>query len=70
MPRCPKCGEEIDHLVYWEKAWRRAEFEADGEYHDWETHPTDSFYYACPCCGEKLFRSEEKALNFLKRDKK
>jgi hypothetical protein len=69
-PKCPKCGAEIDHLVYYVKELSRAKFwYVDGysEYSNWDTIDTDAetAEYCCPECQEVLFRDEGEAEQFF-----
>jgi transcription initiation factor IIE alpha subunit len=70
MPKCPKCGEEIDGLDNRTNAEVESYFIANnggwGEYlytHNCYLNDGD---YMCPECGEVLFTDEKSALNFLK----
>jgi len=70
MPNCPKCGDLIDHLVYWAYELRRADFyvtRGKVNYDKAETADVDvdSIDYDCPKCDETLFHSEEDAKKFL-----
>jgi len=69
MPKCPKCGEEIDYLKhcqsgreieYIEEAYHHVkivdqEFIDDGKVNDYE----------CPKCNKVLFTDEVEAIAFL-----
>ena len=65
MPRCPKCGAEIDHLAWFEKVWQKAIFNGEN-YSNWDTVSVIEGYYACPKCGAELFGAEEEARKFLR----
>ena len=72
MPKCPKCGKEIDHLVDFSPVWQEYEMtiskNGDAQYDlidDSIPMGTDD-EYVCPECSEVLFTSEEDAINFLK----
>jgi len=67
MPRCPKCGAEINSLDV--KALTIMRFFMHlGEpcYEPTEAQPEDTRFY-CPECGAVLFTSEEEAVKFLKQ---
>jgi len=73
MPKCPKCGKEIDYLVDYSPAWQKYEMRIDknGDAHyefvD-DSLPIDTIddEYECPECSEVLFTDEEEAVKFLK----
>jgi predicted RNA-binding Zn-ribbon protein involved in translation (DUF1610 family) len=65
MPKCPKCGEEIDHLINYCKSWEKFYFDGE-DYNYIDTISTDENEYACPECDETLFYNEEEAIEFLK----
>ena len=70
-PRCPKCGAEIDHLIYNAKELVKASVYLSGdylEYCSWDTLATDydTVEYRCPECDEVLFRDENEAKKFLR----
>jgi predicted RNA-binding Zn-ribbon protein involved in translation (DUF1610 family) len=67
MPKCPKCGKEIDHLHYHVKELARADFDEGGNYWNWDILDTDydTVEYCCPECGGVLFTNEDEALAFL-----
>jgi hypothetical protein len=65
MARCPKCGAEIDHLDYWERAINTGEYWQDG-FHDVITSNVDEYYFLCPECGKILFNDIEAAKKFLR----
>ena len=73
MPKCPKCGKEIDYLVDYSPAWQKYEMRIDknGDAHyefvD-DSLPIDTIddEYECPECGEVLFTDEEEAVKFLR----
>ena len=77
MPRCPKCGKEIDHLVDYSPVWEEYELRVDtnGNVH-WEfmnnSVPMDAKddEYECPECHKVLFTDAEDAINFLKGNTK
>lgn len=71
MPKCPKCGEELDYLLDYSKCEEVYEFslKPDGEIQSEqvdrisEDTPDD---FECPECKEVLFTKEEDAVKFLK----
>ncbi len=78
MPKCPKCGKEIDHLravetvevdliATYDEENEELELEtADAEY--WHGNPIGeqvSLVFSCPQCERDLFYSEEAAKDFL-----
>jgi predicted RNA-binding Zn-ribbon protein involved in translation (DUF1610 family) len=71
-PRCPKCGKEIDYLIYTAKELVKADaYLSDRsivEYHNWDTINVDydTIDYECPECGEVLFHDERDVERFLK----
>jgi hypothetical protein len=74
MPRCPKCGKEIDSLKHYQTCLVKWDFYIDenvNEYFEnedmldgWDSK------WACPECDETLFFDIEDAINFLKGNKK
>ena len=76
MPKCPKCGKEIDHLVYqsYELVTATALLTPADiiDYISWESHgiTRDPPEYKCPECGAVLFNKEEDAEAFLKGEDK
>jgi predicted RNA-binding Zn-ribbon protein involved in translation (DUF1610 family) len=75
MPKCPKCGKEIDFLKnYVSNTTEEFNFSLNDkgepvyEYVDALTYGSNSVY-ACPECGEDLFTNEEDAIEFLKGKK-
>jgi len=79
MPKCPKCGKEIDYLEYYQLTWQYAKARlAKGvfrnsveyylEYHDWkDTGIDEDGGYYCPECEELIAVSEREAIEFLKK---
>jgi DNA-directed RNA polymerase subunit RPC12/RpoP len=69
MPKCPRCGKEINELYLYGKQIQlfRVWFDEDLQ-HEWVNASSDmeSKEYDCPECGETLFTSEEEATEFLK----
>jgi hypothetical protein len=72
MPKCPKCGEEIDHLHYYAYELQKADFDVfdngDFEYNSWDSlcDVKGEPEYCCPECSATLFRSQDEAIKFLK----
>jgi len=65
MPKCPKCGKEIEYLDYTQPA--KASVKPAGgylEYCWWDEYVAEG-EYECPECGEVLFDSEEEAERFF-----
>ena len=67
MPKCPKCGEEIDHLINVCSAWKLYRFYSNGSYEWIDDVSGDVNEYECPECNEVLFTDEAEAQKFLKR---
>jgi hypothetical protein len=72
MPKCPKCGREINSLLLRAKQmhdFRVYEYEGGLEYF-WIGASSDDDLeneeYYCPKCGAILFTNDIDALNFLK----
>jgi DNA-directed RNA polymerase subunit M/transcription elongation factor TFIIS len=76
MAKCPKCGEEIDHLHYYAYELQKADFYLNEDesktYGNWDSlcDIKGEPEYECPECGELLFTSEEEATEFLKPKQK
>lgn len=72
MPKCHKCGEEIDELLARGSTPidRKFTVSSDGSLNWGEAEGYDEVFeeYACPECGEALFRDQSKAIAFLKGD--
>jgi len=71
MPKCPKCGKEIDHLREWDKVWRGFDFTIgeDGfpDYDELDDYPeAGEIEWECPECATVLFYNQERAIEFLK----
>jgi len=72
MPRCPKCGKEIDHLKDFSPVWQEYKMTIDEngnahyEFVDNSTPMDTGDEYECPECEEVLFRDEEEAVRFLR----
>jgi len=75
MPKCPKCGAEIDYLIAYttnlaEEDIFRVDKDGNAEYEEvgldyWDTDTS----FSCPECGKELFHKEEEAIRFLKGEK-
>ena len=71
MSKCYKCGKEIDELIArgYVPMERKLAASSDGS-PNWGEADTDFEEvfedYACPECGETLFRDQLKAIAFLK----
>jgi len=75
MPKCPKCGAEIDYLIAYtmnvaEEDIFRVDKNGDVEYEEvgFDYWGTDTSFN-CPECGAQLFRREEDAKKFLLGEK-
>jgi DNA-directed RNA polymerase subunit RPC12/RpoP len=69
MPKCPKCGKEIDTLVNVQSGEHRFVF--DGEDYEPDGFFTDdgTNEWQCPDCNYPLFFGEGEATKFLKGEK-
>jgi len=66
MPKCPKCGKEIDYLTDFILEEYKLTIDENGSaYHELVN---DSDEYQCPKCAAILFRDEEDAVKFLKSE--
>lgn len=68
MGKCPKCGKEIDHLVFEERSiWSvGAEYRGNGEYGDEEReHEYNTEGYYCPSCHKLIADTESEADEIL-----
>ncbi len=71
MVKCPKCKNEIEELIHWEKIDRKSRCSLYSEGLEYNSHqdvgdiPTE-LEWTCPDCLEILFITEEEVLNFLK----
>ena len=63
--KCPKCGEEIDHLINWVSGEKRFRF--DGTDYEFDEFVDDSGTndYECPECNETLTTNEDDARKIL-----
>jgi DNA-directed RNA polymerase subunit RPC12/RpoP len=70
MPRCPKCGSEIDYLIEYSKEWRRYRVRLIGdsiEYEETGDAVVIDHEYVCPHCETTIAITEEEAKRFLSR---
>jgi len=64
-PRCPKCGEKVDELIFQGLEWVEARFTGE-EYINWESLDFEGEpQYLCPKCRKVLFYDENDARRFL-----
>ena len=71
VPRCPKCGREVLHLVWTAWEFTKAKFLVKGRGIRYEVHsPITTNWktarYLCPRCNTVLFDNEVDAEQFLK----
>lgn len=76
MPKCPKCGEDIDSLILAETREREFKVTYDegseelifADTEEWRGNPTGNVieqYWHCPLCNEVIFDNEAEAKEFL-----
>ena len=69
MPKCPKCGKEIDYLREFMSEEFKLTVDENGYVH-YDLVDASVLNrgdeYKCPECGEVLFTDEEEAVKFLK----
>jgi ribosomal protein S27AE len=69
MPKCPKCGKDIDTLLLQGKQVQtfRVSLGEDGLVYLWidASDGLEDEEYACPECGETLFTNDIDATDFL-----
>ena len=66
MPRCPKCGEEINGLSVLEICRREVWLLDDKIVSEWKPSKEKiSYRFYCPKCNMQLFTDWESAKNFL-----
>jgi len=77
MPKCPKCGKEIDYLRDFSPVWEEYKLTINEngvvhcEFVDGGIPMDDKDdEYECPECHEVLFTDVEDAIKFLKGDTK
>lgn len=72
MVRCPYCNKELKYLRNIQECFVVWNFDADGNYENTgEMMPTGGLNeWVCPYCGKTIANSEEKALEFLRRESK
>jgi len=70
MPECPRCGKEIDHLIFdgSEEMSATVVLNSKGlvDYINWQSFGINDGEYKCPECGEVLFTDEGDAEAFLR----
>jgi len=73
MPKCPKCGKEIDYLKDYFPVWQEYNMrinENGEEYYEFvnDSIPMDVMNdeFECPECGEILFKNHDDAVKFLR----
>jgi predicted RNA-binding Zn-ribbon protein involved in translation (DUF1610 family) len=71
MPKCPKCGEEIDRLYYKVVDYGTVWLKENGEL-DWELasetygdEQKSACEFKCPKCHAVIFDDEDEAVEFL-----
>lgn len=74
MVKCPKCKEDIEHLIFEAQVEHIGRFEVmeTSKFHSPEYDTREMDYWSklkffCPKCDIFLFRSEKKAIKFLKK---
>jgi len=68
MPKCPKCGKEIYHLLNIREEIAKYVLSYDGgekRYFFADSWQGDWSVFKCPRCHEDLFDNEEDAIKFL-----
>jgi hypothetical protein len=68
MAKCPDCGKEIDHVVFWEQFSKYEDVNlVDGKlvYSEPETEHDDQSF-VCPECGDDIFDDVNEVIKFLK----
>ena len=68
MPKCPKCGKEIDHLRSFLPIYDLTVDENGKKHYEFiEDSPVAiKEHYTCPECRTVLFTDEEEAVKFLR----
>jgi len=68
MPKCPKCGKEINGLYYGAAEINRYWFTIEEGKANYSIDDSWTEYseYDCPECGAPLFTDEEEAEKFLR----
>lgn len=73
MPKCPKCGKEIEELICvtegTAKYLMRLNEKGDAEY-IFLYAPIEDEVYRCPECDAKLFDTPDEAIRFLTEEMK
>ncbi len=67
MPICPNCKEEIDELLAYSEIVQTLQLNVNGnpDYYD-ESYIEGYTGFECPECHDKIFNTENKAIEFLK----
>jgi DNA-directed RNA polymerase subunit RPC12/RpoP len=72
MPKCPRCGKEIDHLIEYSKEWRKYRVRLVGNYIEYEEIDEAAVVidheYVCPECDSTIAITEEGAKEFLRSE--
>jgi len=72
MPKCPKCGKEIDFLKDYFPVWQEYNMRINENGEECYEFVDDSIpmdtdeEYECPECCEILFRNRDDAVKFLR----
>ncbi|MEM0095701.1 MAG: hypothetical protein QW660_03600 [Candidatus Bathyarchaeia archaeon] len=69
MPRCPKCGAEIEELIDLTRELVEYRLYLAGDRPEWEKADvveSENVCYYCPECHEEIFNDFKKAIAFLK----
>jgi len=72
MPRCPACGEKIDHLTYIQQAtvWFKGQYDKNGYSMVFEEDRlVEREEYRCPKCRALLAENEDEAIKILEGEK-
>jgi predicted RNA-binding Zn-ribbon protein involved in translation (DUF1610 family) len=67
MPKCPRCGKEIDHLLVHSRAIMEYDYSIKQGFKYLDTLEEDFESFYCPKCNEELFDNEDEAFEFLKQ---
>jgi uncharacterized C2H2 Zn-finger protein len=77
MPKCPKCGKEINELINWRRELSEYHIyfaRKEDEHPIWERFDViedededSNEEYECPLCRTVLFRNYKDAIAFLKQ---
>jgi predicted RNA-binding Zn-ribbon protein involved in translation (DUF1610 family) len=70
MPKCPKCGKEIDYVLEYHDVLTQTAIYADRSVElDRLDSGLDYLTYDCPECGAELFQSWDEAKAFIRAGK-